>query len=199
MADFVLLMSSSNSRMVVRKSMVAFPKGSRGSGISSESAPTPYRNAKEPQRFRAKSLERILSVRLALGPAHIPFVRLYPSPRPRSPRAEGAFFFRASTASFCTCKVTALRMPNLRISVRPIAADEGSVMLYDRSALADVAERIAATETRLVKLRERVERLQQEGSDARQAEEMLQLLSGNLGELYSRQSNMRRTSWVVGR
>jgi len=72
-------------------------------------------------------------------------------------------------------------------------------MLYDRSALADVAERIAATETRLVKLRERVERLQQEGSDARQAEEMLQLLSGNLGELYSRQSNMRRTSWVVGR
>lgn len=72
-------------------------------------------------------------------------------------------------------------------------------MPYDRYARADIAERIAATENRILKLRHRVGRLQQEGSDARQAQEMLQLLSSNLGELYSRQSSMRRTSWVIGR
>jgi uncharacterized protein (DUF2164 family) len=72
-------------------------------------------------------------------------------------------------------------------------------MPYDRSALADVAERIAATENRLVKLRHRVNRLQEEGSDARDAQELLEFLSSNLGELYSRQSSMRRTSWVIGR
>ena len=72
-------------------------------------------------------------------------------------------------------------------------------MPYDRSALADVAERIAATENRLQKLRHRVNRLQELGSDARDAQELLEFLSGNLGELYSRQSSMRRTSWVIGR
>lgn len=72
-------------------------------------------------------------------------------------------------------------------------------MPHDRYALADIAERIAATENRLGKLRHRVERLQQEGSDARQAEEMLQLLSGNLGELYRRQADLRRTSWATSR
>jgi predicted nucleic acid-binding Zn-ribbon protein len=72
-------------------------------------------------------------------------------------------------------------------------------MPYDRYAPADVAERIAAAENRLQKLRHRVNRLQQEGSDARDAQELLEFLSGNLGELDSRQSNMRRSSWVMGR
>ena len=72
-------------------------------------------------------------------------------------------------------------------------------MPYDRYALADIAGRIAAAENRLQKLRHRVDRLQQEGSDARDAQELLEFLSGNLGELYSRQSNMRRSSWVMGR
>jgi predicted nucleic acid-binding Zn-ribbon protein len=72
-------------------------------------------------------------------------------------------------------------------------------MPYDRSELADVAERIAAAENRLQKLRHRVNRLQEEGSDARDAQELLEFLSANLGELYSRQSSMRRTSWVIGR
>ena len=72
-------------------------------------------------------------------------------------------------------------------------------MPYDRSALADVAERIAVTENRLQKLRHRINRLREEGSDARDAQELLAFLSGNLGELYNRQSSMRRTSWVIGR
>ena len=72
-------------------------------------------------------------------------------------------------------------------------------MPHDRYALADVAERIAATENRLQKLRHRVSRLHEEGSDARDAQELFEFLSSNLGELYSRQSNMRRTSWVIGR
>jgi len=72
-------------------------------------------------------------------------------------------------------------------------------MPSDRYALADVAERIAVTENHLQKLRHRVNRLQEEGSDARDAQELLDLLSGNLGELYSRQSSMRRSSWVMGR
>jgi hypothetical protein len=72
-------------------------------------------------------------------------------------------------------------------------------MPYDRDALAAIAGRIAAAENRLLRLRHRVDRLQREGSDARQEQEMLQLLSGNLGELYGRQSRMRRTSWVTGR
>jgi hypothetical protein len=72
-------------------------------------------------------------------------------------------------------------------------------MPYDRYALADIAGRIAATENRLQKLRHRVNRLQEEGSDPRDAQELLEFLSGNLGELYSRQSTMRRTSWVMGR
>jgi hypothetical protein len=72
-------------------------------------------------------------------------------------------------------------------------------MPSDRYALVDIAGRIAAAENRLLRLRHRVDRLQREGSDARQEQEMLQLLSGNLGELYGRQSRMRRTSWVTGR
>ena len=72
-------------------------------------------------------------------------------------------------------------------------------MFVDRFGRLDVAERIAATENRLGKLRDRVVRLKQEGSDARQAEEMLQLVSGNLGQLYNRQSTMRRMGWTIGR
>ena len=30
-------------------------------------------------------------------------------------------------------------------------------------------------------------------------QELLEFLSGNLGELYTRQSSIRRTSWVIGR
>ena len=66
----------------------------------------------------------------------------------------------------------------------------------DRYALADIAERIAATENRLHKLRFRLGRLQEEGSEARREKELLEVLSGNRGELYSRQTAMRRTSWV---
>jgi hypothetical protein len=72
---------------------------------------------------------------------------------------------------------------------------EGSVM-PDRYALADIAQRIAATENRVHQLRDRVGRLQQEGSDAHRERHLLASLSGSLGELYSRQSAMRRTGWI---
>lgn len=68
--------------------------------------------------------------------------------------------------------------------------------MFDRS---EIAERIAATENRIAKLRNRVDRLQEEGSDAQRDQEVLAALSGNLGDLYSRQSNLRRSSWTVSR
>jgi hypothetical protein len=69
----------------------------------------------------------------------------------------------------------------------------------DPAYLMDVAERIAAIENRIARLRTRVDRLKQEGSDASQAQELLELMRGNLGQLYSRQSDLRRSTWVATR
>ena len=69
-------------------------------------------------------------------------------------------------------------------------------MTSDRDALLAIAQRIAEAENRVGQLRERVERLKIEGSDASQAQEMLQVLSRDLGNLYVRQSVMRRTVWA---
>ena len=72
-------------------------------------------------------------------------------------------------------------------------------MTIDGYARCEIAERIAAIENRIAKLRHRVNRLQQEGSDARRDREILGSLIGNLGDLYNRQSNMRRAGWTVSR
>ena len=69
-------------------------------------------------------------------------------------------------------------------------------MLFDRTSLSDVAERIASTENRQSKLRVRIKRLKDEGSDANQEEEVLGLLAKNLAQLYRTQATMRRTSWI---
>ena len=71
-------------------------------------------------------------------------------------------------------------------------------MLYDRSCLVDVAERIASVENRQSKLRVRIKRLKDEGSDASQEEEVLNSLGTNLAQLYRAQASMRRTSWTSG-
>src|SRR5436853_1018784 len=73
---------------------------------------------------------------------------------------------------------------------------EGGNMTNDRGALLAIAERIADAENRITQLRTRIERLNDEGSDASQSHEMLQILSRNLGNLYVQQSVMRRTSWA---
>jgi hypothetical protein len=69
-------------------------------------------------------------------------------------------------------------------------------MTTDRAALVAIAERIAETENRVSQLRERVERLNSEGSDTSQAQEALVVISRNLANLYLRQSVMRRTAWA---
>jgi hypothetical protein len=69
-------------------------------------------------------------------------------------------------------------------------------MTNDRTTLLAIAERIADAENRITRLRTRIERLENEGSDASQAQEMLQVLSRDLGNLYVRQSVMRRTVWA---
>jgi hypothetical protein len=69
-------------------------------------------------------------------------------------------------------------------------------MITDRAALVALAERIAETENRVSQLRERVERLNSEGSDTSQAQEALLVVSRNLANLYLRQSVMRRTAWA---
>ena len=53
-------------------------------------------------------------------------------------------------------------------------------MTKDRTALLAIAEGIAEAENRASQLRERVERLRNEGSDAAQAQETLQVVSRNL-------------------
>lgn len=73
---------------------------------------------------------------------------------------------------------------------------EGGNMTNDRGALLAIAERIADAENRITLLRTRIERLKDEGSDASQAQEMFQVLSRNLGNLYIQQSVMRRASWA---
>ena len=55
-------------------------------------------------------------------------------------------------------------------------------MTKDRTALLAIAEGIAEAENRASQLRERVERLRNEGSDAAQAQETLQVVSRNLGQ-----------------
>ena len=67
----------------------------------------------------------------------------------------------------------------------------------DRYALSEIAGRIAFTESRAHQLRYRVSRLQEQGSDARREQEVLHALTANLGEMYRRQSAMRRTSWIM--
>ena len=64
------------------------------------------------------------------------------------------------------------------------------------SDLLQVAERIAQSENRIGKLRFRIERLKEEGSDASQAQETLQIVSRNLANLYVQQSVLRRTVWA---
>jgi uncharacterized small protein (DUF1192 family) len=69
-------------------------------------------------------------------------------------------------------------------------------MTNDRAALLAIATGIAETENRVSQLRERVERLKTEGSDASQAQETLQIVSRNLANLYVQQSLLRRTVWA---
>ena len=69
-------------------------------------------------------------------------------------------------------------------------------MTSDRASLLSIAERIAEAENRVAQLRERVERLKFEGSDASQAQDTLHVVSRNLGNLYVQQSAMRRTEWA---
>jgi hypothetical protein len=68
-------------------------------------------------------------------------------------------------------------------------------MLYDRSDLYDVAERIASAEGRIARLQGRLNRLADEGSDASRERETLTTLSANLSQLYARQARMRSFSW----
>ena len=69
-------------------------------------------------------------------------------------------------------------------------------MNSDRQALVAIAGRIAEAENRVAQLRWRVERLRNEGSDASQAIETLQVVSRDLANLYVQQSVMRRTVWA---
>jgi uncharacterized small protein (DUF1192 family) len=69
-------------------------------------------------------------------------------------------------------------------------------MANDRTALLAIATGIAETENRVSQLRERIERLKTEGSDASQAQETLQVVSRNLANLYVQQSVLRRTVWA---
>ena len=69
-------------------------------------------------------------------------------------------------------------------------------MTSDRASLLAIAERIAEAENRVAQLRERVQRLKFEGSDASQSQDTLQVVSPDLGNLYVRQSVMRRTVWA---
>ena len=69
-------------------------------------------------------------------------------------------------------------------------------MTNDRTALLAIATGIAETENRVSQLRERIERLKGEGSDASQAQETLQVVSRNLANLYVQQSVLRRTVWA---
>lgn len=72
-------------------------------------------------------------------------------------------------------------------------------MRCDPADLHDVARRIASTENILAKLQVRIERLHSEGSDASQAKEHLALMQSNLGQLYLRQTHLRRGSWSATR
>ena len=62
-----------------------------------------------------------------------------------------------------------------------------------------VAERIAQAENRIGKLRRRVERLKDEGSDATQAEELLDTIGKTPSQLYAHQLDMRWSTWVISK
>lgn len=68
-------------------------------------------------------------------------------------------------------------------------------MTKDRTARLAITERIAEAEHRVGQLRERVERVRSEGSDAAQAQS-LQVVSRNLANLYIQQAVVRRTVWA---
>jgi hypothetical protein len=72
-------------------------------------------------------------------------------------------------------------------------------MRCDPADLQEVAQRIASTENSLAKLQVRIERLHSEGSDASQAREHLALMQSNLGQLYSKQTTLRRGGWAMNR
>src|SRR5436190_21455643 len=85
----------------------------------------------------------------------------------------------------------------LSVPTAPMQRPTGvETMTNDRDALIAIAERIAEAENRVSQLRGRVERLKEEGSDASQAQETLQVISRNLANLYVQQSVMRRTGWA---
>jgi hypothetical protein len=67
------------------------------------------------------------------------------------------------------------------------------------SDLVHVAERIADTENRISKLRDRVQRLRAEGSDASQVEGVLDITRSALQQLQVRQSLLRRSGWTISR
>ena len=67
------------------------------------------------------------------------------------------------------------------------------------SDLLQVADRIAQAEYRIGKMRLRVERLMEEGSDATQAEELLNSVAATLGHLYAHQSDLRRSAWIISK
>jgi hypothetical protein len=69
-------------------------------------------------------------------------------------------------------------------------------MIRDRDALVAIAQRIAEAENRVRQLNDRVTRLKREGSDTSQAQEALQIVSRNLGNLYIQQSALRRSAWA---
>ena len=68
--------------------------------------------------------------------------------------------------------------------------------MKDRAELLAIAQGIAEAENRASQIRERIERLRNEGSDAAQAQETLQIVSRNLANLYVRQAVLRRTAWA---
>jgi hypothetical protein len=79
---------------------------------------------------------------------------------------------------------------------RSTAQLRGQNMTSDRDALFAIAQRIAEVENRIGQLRDRVSRLKSEGCDTSQAEQTLQIVSGNLTNLYTRQSVVRRSVWA---
>ena len=62
-----------------------------------------------------------------------------------------------------------------------------------------IAERVAVAENRVSKLRNRVERLTAEGSDATQAQELLEVARNLLDQLYDQQTQLRRSAWTFSR
>lgn len=67
---------------------------------------------------------------------------------------------------------------------------------FDRLGM---AERIADTENRICKLRERADRLREQGGDATQTEELIDVARDILAQLHCRQSYHRRRSWMISR